>query len=53
MKAHQKLAGKAMTDDAALLEALGIKVRVVEGSYDNIKVTTQEDLHWAEMLLRK
>jgi 2-C-methyl-D-erythritol 4-phosphate cytidylyltransferase len=40
------------TDDAALVERLGCKVKVVEGSYDNIKITTQEDLVIAEAILK-
>ena len=32
------------TDDAALVEAMGHKVKVVMGSYSNIKITTPEDL---------
>jgi len=39
------------TDDAALVERLGIKVKVVEGSYRNIKITTPEDLKYAKMLI--
>lgn len=35
---------RTATDDAALVEALGKKVCIVEGSYDNIKITTAEDL---------
>jgi len=41
-----------VTDDAALVEALGHKVKVYMGSYDNIKITTPEDLKVAEMVLR-
>jgi 2-C-methyl-D-erythritol 4-phosphate cytidylyltransferase len=41
------------TDDASLVEALGEKVLVVEGSYENIKVTTPEDLTFVEMVLRQ
>ncbi|NQT47894.1 MAG: 2-C-methyl-D-erythritol 4-phosphate cytidylyltransferase [Chloroflexi bacterium] len=41
-----------VTDDAALVEALGYEVKVYMGSYDNIKITTPEDLALAEMLLR-
>ena len=41
------------TDDAALVEALGYKVKVYIGSYDNIKVTTPEDLILAEAILRR
>lgn len=39
------------TDDAALVEGLGIKVKVVDGSYRNIKITTPEDLRYAKMLM--
>jgi len=42
-----------VTDDAALVETLGYKVRVYMGSYDNIKVTTVKDLALAEIILRE
>ena len=42
-----------VTDDAALVERLGHAVRVFQGSYDNIKVTTPEDLDVAAALLRR
>ena len=42
-----------VTDDAALVEALGYKVKIYMGSYDNIKATTPEDLALAEIILRK
>ncbi|MDO8885979.1 2-C-methyl-D-erythritol 4-phosphate cytidylyltransferase [Candidatus Oleimmundimicrobium sp.] len=41
------------TDDSMLVERLGYKVRMIMGSYDNIKITTQEDLEVAEGILRK
>jgi 2-C-methyl-D-erythritol 4-phosphate cytidylyltransferase len=41
------------TDDSSLVERLGVKVRIVEGSYDNIKITTPEDLELAEMILQR
>jgi 2-C-methyl-D-erythritol 4-phosphate cytidylyltransferase len=41
------------TDDASLVEALGYRVKVFMGSYDNIKVTTEEDLAMAETILRR
>ena len=41
------------TDDAALVERNGGKVKVVRGSYANIKVTTAEDIPIAEQLLRE
>lgn len=40
------------TDDAMLLERLGFKVKVVLGTYRNIKITTPEDLVLAEMILQ-
>lgn len=41
-----------VTDDASLVERLGIAVTVAEGSYENIKVTTPEDLLLAENLCK-
>lgn len=41
------------TDDAMLAERLGIKVRVIMGSYENIKITTPEDLLLAEEILKR
>jgi 2-C-methyl-D-erythritol 4-phosphate cytidylyltransferase len=40
------------TDDAALVERLGEKVIIVEGSYENIKITTPEDLVLGEAILK-
>jgi 2-C-methyl-D-erythritol 4-phosphate cytidylyltransferase len=41
------------TDDASLVERMGVRVRMLLGSYDNIKITTPEDLEYAEYLLSK
>jgi len=41
------------TDDASLVEAKGYSVRIVPGSYENIKVTTPEDLIVAETILQR
>ena len=41
-----------VTDDAAMIEAMGHPVHMFMGSYDNIKVTTPEDLYIAEAILR-
>ncbi len=41
------------TDDAMMVEALGVKVTVVPSAYSNIKVTTPEDLDMAKVLLGK
>lgn len=40
------------TDDAALVERLGLPVRIVVGDARNRKITTPDDLAWAEALLR-
>lgn len=39
------------SDDASLVEAIGQRVKIVKGSYRNIKITTPEDLCVAESLL--
>ena len=41
------------TDDASLVERLGRPVKVVEGDYRNIKITTPEDMVTAEAFLRQ
>ena len=45
-----RAAGFVGTDDASLIEAVGGKVRVVDGDYRNLKVTTAEDLVTLEEL---
>jgi len=42
-----------VTDDAALVEKMGYPVKMVLGSYQNIKITTPEDLIFAEAILKK
>lgn len=39
------------TDDSSLVERLGIPVKIVPGEYENIKITTPEDLPIAKMIL--
>lgn len=41
------------TDEAMLMERLGHQVHIVESSYENVKMTTQEDLVFGEAILRK
>lgn len=41
------------TDDASLVERLGVRVKVVEGNRENIKITTPEDLLLAEAILER
>jgi 2-C-methyl-D-erythritol 4-phosphate cytidylyltransferase len=50
MEAHGRAQSEA-TDDAALVEALGVKVRLYLGSPRNLKVTTMEDLALVRALL--
>lgn len=40
------------TDDAMLVERIGYKVKMIEGSYNNIKITTQEDLNIGTQILK-
>ncbi len=40
------------TDESSLVERLGFEVAIVEGSYENIKITTREDLVITESILR-
>ena len=47
---HEILA--AATDDASLVETMGGTVRLVESPRENLKVTTPDDLHLADLLLR-
>ena len=42
-----------VTDDALLVEKVGIPVKVIEGSEENIKVTTLQDLELVRFLLRR
>ena len=50
-RAHADFAGDA-TDDAMMVEALGCQVAMFLGSYENLKVTTPEDLVVMEAVLR-
>lgn len=41
------------TDCASVLEHAGYPIHLIEGSYENIKITTPEDLLWAEAFFKK
>lgn len=41
------------TDDCSLVEKTGVKVKLIYNSYDNIKITTREDLSIANILVKK
>lgn len=45
--------GVQVTDDAALAEHYGYTVHLVQGSYDNLKLTTSEDVVLAEAILNR
>ncbi len=45
--------GLDKTDDCALVEEMGIRIKICEGSYENIKITTPEDILIAEKILEK
>jgi 2-C-methyl-D-erythritol 4-phosphate cytidylyltransferase len=49
---HSTPLQQEFTDDAALLECMGERVVIFNGSYRNIKITTQEDLLIAEALIK-
>lgn len=54
-QAHKKAKAEGFygTDDAVLLERAGYRVKMIMGSYENIKITTPEDLIIAEAILRR
>ena len=51
-QAHEEIA-EDVSDDATMVERLGHRVRIYRGSYENIKVTTPEDLALAEIILKE
>lgn len=51
LKAHEKFNGRNFTDDAGMVEELGEDVYVIDGSYKNIKITTQSDIDLAKVYL--
>jgi 2-C-methyl-D-erythritol 4-phosphate cytidylyltransferase len=42
-----------ITDDALLMERIGVPVKIIQGSEENIKITTSRDMELARFLLRK
>ncbi|OZI10611.1 2-C-methyl-D-erythritol 4-phosphate cytidylyltransferase [Bacillaceae bacterium SAS-127] len=55
LQAHEQAEkdGFLGTDDASLIERINLSVQIVEGDYDNIKLTTPEDLVFAEAIIQK
>lgn len=55
MNAHERAKEQLYlgTDEASLVERLGLPVMIIESDYDNIKLTTPEDIYFAEAILAK
>ena len=55
LAAYKKAAAEGFygTDDASLVERMGIPVRMIPGESDNIKVTTPEDLLLGDLIIRR
>lgn len=53
LQAYEQPFSHLITDDASLVEAMGVKIHLVEGNEENLKVTTPFDLEVAELLLAK
>jgi 2-C-methyl-D-erythritol 4-phosphate cytidylyltransferase len=51
-RAYNTAFREEFTDDASVVENLGVKINLVEGNRGNIKITTQEDLEWVEWGMR-
>lgn len=50
---YRRRPGDTFTDDAGLAEAMGAAIQITAGGYDNIKITTPEDLAIAEIIYAK
>jgi 2-C-methyl-D-erythritol 4-phosphate cytidylyltransferase len=44
--------GLTFTDDASVIEHFGGRVKYIDGDYNNIKITSKEDLMYADFLMR-
>ncbi|MCX5694103.1 MAG: 2-C-methyl-D-erythritol 4-phosphate cytidylyltransferase [Candidatus Omnitrophica bacterium] len=53
LEAYKKYSTGNVTDDASLVEKLGKQVLLVQGKYENIKITTKEDLLFAELIAKR
>lgn len=51
-KAYKEEFRNEFTDDASVVERLGIRINLIEGDYSNLKITFPEDLLFAESLLK-
>ena len=53
IEAYRRFGKNNVTDDASLVEKMGKKVILVTGSYFNIKITTPEDMIFAQTIIKK
>ncbi|WP_428330721.1 2-C-methyl-D-erythritol 4-phosphate cytidylyltransferase [Mucilaginibacter sp.] len=52
-KAYLQPFDTKFTDDASVVEETGVAINLIEGNYENIKITFPEDIAIAEMLIKK
>jgi len=52
LNAYQQEYNLLFTDDASVVESEGVKIHLVDGNRENIKITTQMDLIFAEMIIK-
>ncbi len=53
ISAYNSVTHSGFTDDATVLESTGVKINLVEGNRENLKITTREDLIIAEAFLKR
>ena len=53
LRAYKKYGAGKVTDDASLVEKTGADVRIIQGKYENIKITTAEDLLFAGLIAER
>lgn len=51
-EAYKQAYNAKFTDDASVVEATGVKINLINGNYQNIKITFPEDIAIAELLLK-
>jgi 2-C-methyl-D-erythritol 4-phosphate cytidylyltransferase len=51
-EAFQQSESELFTDDATVMEAAGHVIQLIEGDYRNVKITTPDDLQWAEFFVQ-
>jgi len=52
-RAYEQDYNERFTDDASVVEATGEQIHIIEGNYQNIKITFPEDIAIAELLLKQ